>query len=1005
MEDCVDSVSYTDLPFNTEDLVLMPTIDRNIQSLLCYSKTFEFSITNYDIVSRKFMKSAFASNKNTVTEFFDVHRGKTGNLISIVFELKKDIDKTSHSSVFVMTFERCTVSLTIDSSYTEGVITEFSVKLKDIFFLDESDEIIDFSLSNQKIWLVSKPDEYYLILQDSPAKKLNNSSNIDIVRNSKVLNKALQLSCILFVERNDNNGVFIAFGSQLGQIQVFTYNEDKELSFFKNYDLSEHSIKFKVSESNISSEYVPIVDMKDTDDNERGIGILSKTAFDGSIFYTGVNQVIKDISVGLSLQKNESINPSLSLITAQQKLHLFVLNKEVDIKELKSIQVKKTRWSSDKMVLFLVTPGNSVFSLSLKEFINTHEVVDSSHERDTFFESDIITFKKKNLLFTDIPASGGKGTFEDPISLDDIESPVKVDRFIKQTTKRNTPLSGQKSMTDFFGKKLSPSPNKPQSAKKQLSFEVDDAKTSKESINQKSSNEKSLEKTGNVHTNFENNISVDAGSTKAALTNLISEDNKSRKTAEKSTTNSRISIANLISTDKLSDENNSPSKALPKNDIDTIVGSQKQFTEEPKTIPASDSATMKFHVPTQLVPKHLKRITPPTDDSGFEQVVKKSKKEMEPLNLLDDYNLNPILAFSKIRISIPKLRSAFQVTIQNEYSINVINKGSNDQNPAKLFLKNVGDKEDVNHPCETQFLQKSISLVTGTPSFFAFSTENGMLYICSSQTGRRLEQPLMLGVPISMLESAGNFLVCVTCVGELYCWNVEKMELAHPVASLYPILSPALRAGNDVLSRAENITSVSVTKNGVSLITLSNGDSYLFDKMMQSWSLINDSWWAYSSKHWDASNTKAGLISNGNKKEQESIMKMLEFKTNEELNRKGQAKFIQNFTKTMLFKEGFENLEQSASISHLFNKMYVYKKFEEFEEYQNTLIVLCSTLAEFGLITILQEVFDALFDIETEESIGPYKKHDLLRMSIASVYQVGTAESKRTARMYSDNLE
>lgn len=134
MENYADSVSYTDLPFNTEDLVLMPTIDRNIQSLLCYSKTFEFSITNYDIVSRKFMKSAFASNKNTVTEFFDVHRGKTGNLISIVFELKKDIDKTSHSSVFVMTFERCTVSLTIDSSYTEGVITEFSVKLKDIFF-------------------------------------------------------------------------------------------------------------------------------------------------------------------------------------------------------------------------------------------------------------------------------------------------------------------------------------------------------------------------------------------------------------------------------------------------------------------------------------------------------------------------------------------------------------------------------------------------------------------------------------------------------------------------------------------------------------------------------------------------------------------------------------------------------------------------------------------------------------------------------------------------------
>lgn len=133
-------------------------------------------------------------------------------------------------------------------------------------------------------------------------------------------------------------------------------------------------------------------------------------------------------------------------------------------------------------------------------------------------------------------------------------------------------------------------------------------------------------------------------------------------------------------------------------------------------------------------------------------------------------------------------------------------------------------------------------------------------------------------------------------------------------------------------------------------------------------------------------------------------MKMLEYKTNEELKRKGQAKFIQNFTKTMLFKEGFENLEQSASISHLFNKLYVYKKFEEFEEFQDTLIVLCSTLAEFGLTLMLQEVFDVLFDIETENFIGPYKKHDLLRKSIAAVYQVGTADSKRAAKMYADNL-
>lgn len=501
--------------------------------------------------------------------------------------------------------------------------------------------------------------------------------------------------------------------------------------------------------------------------------------------------------------------------------------------------------------------------------------------------------------------------------------------------------------------------------------------------------------------------------------------------------NPPVSIPETLNTRTLKESEGEPTtlrKTMSKKKVNKVASvnpaNDKDLTE--KNVKASSEAgspetkalnvvstTIKVHAPSYIVPKDLKRKVAEIDPLNSDAPIKKSKKDLEHLEFSDRLMLNPIVAFSKVRISIPKTRTSFENIILDLYKVEVVNGNGTEQNPSKISVRSLNTTDTMNSVSEVlekplfenyQFFVKNITLATGTSSFFAFCSENGIVMICSPKTGMRLEQPLVLGVPISFLESSGDFLVCATTIGDVYCWNIKEHKLEYPVVSLYPILSPFLRASNDILSRAENITELSVTNSGIVIVTLSNGDAFLYDKMMQSWSLINDSWWAYSSRYWDASNNKAGRISSSSiekrdRTEGDSVLKMLEYKTNEELKRKGVIKLMQNFAKTMLLKEGFENLEQSVSISHLVNKLFVYMKFEEYDNYKDTMITLCSTLAEFDLIDKLSEVFEFLFgENGSEDMIGYLKKHDLLKIVIAAVYQIGTHECKRLARMYADEL-
>ncbi len=124
----------------------------------------------------------------------------------------------------------------------------------------------------------------------------------------------------------------------------------------------------------------------------------------------------------------------MSLITGPTELHLFVLKQRSGHKRAEEYSSEKQDGLVINGAVFLLHPGNSVFSLSLKEFINTNEVVDSSHEGRIHFLNQMLSLSKRK-IFHRHTCIWWRNLFRGSISLDDVESPVKVDRFIKQTTK------------------------------------------------------------------------------------------------------------------------------------------------------------------------------------------------------------------------------------------------------------------------------------------------------------------------------------------------------------------------------------------------------------------------------------------------------------------------------------------------------------------------------------------------------------------------------------------
>lgn len=454
-----------------------------------------------------------------------------------------------------------------------------------------------------------------------------------------------------------------------------------------------------------------------------------------------------------------------------------------------------------------------------------------------------------------------------------------------------------------------------------------------------------------------------------------------------------------------------------KESFDTLIPTSENTNKRIKKtgVPASNikgikSKTMEFNLPSYNVPKDLKR--KPKTENGE---AKKLKKDLDYIDFLDTNLMLPNVAFSRVRLASPKIRLRFNHTpVDNSrMTVYVENGSGNEQKPTIITLKlklSEGEKTQFE-----DFVPKFITMCAAGDNFWAFSSHDGIIYTYSD-AGLRTVPPMILGAPISFLEANKKYLLCVTALGEVYTWNMDSKKLIFPKTNIYPLLSPTIRYSDDILTRAENITMCSITVTGIPLVTLSNGDGYLFDRDMASWLLVSDNWWAYGSQYWDMTNTSTNETNFNNtvrepnkwndnevghimaelQSQKTSIVNFLERKTNDELNRKGRMKNLQRFARTILMKEGYENLEEIVTLSHLENRILISMRIEETEEFCKLLSVYCFRLGELGYMERLSDVFEWLYnggDIDSHIVPGKSRK-DVLRNVIMIC-----AENRQTQRL------
>lgn len=357
---------------------------------------------------------------------------------------------------------------------------------------------------------------------------------------------------------------------------------------------------------------------------------------------------------------------------------------------------------------------------------------------------------------------------------------------------------------------------------------------------------------------------------------------------------------------------------------------------------------------------------------------KKAKRELEPVRFIGSVLVNPNTTFAKVRLAVPKPRLSFQVTSKFEGDscyLDIRNGAGNELKPTRItYMKN-------NSQLWLDFHPKLVLLVAEGNFFWAISTGDCLILVYSHGLGKRLMPPLVLGSPILFLECLGDFLMATTSVGEIFVWDIKrsKIEVSSNIGPLLELHSKVL---DDGIAKSDHITMCSITLLGTSLVTLSNGNGYMYNKDMESWQTVSESWWSFGSQYWDS-------LADSTTDEQ-SIIDMMELKTTYEImrkNRVGRGKYFNKISKNMIMKEGFENLENCVSLAHLENRILCCERLGESTQFKEILVVYCQRLCEMGSKAKLFEVFNDLYGPADDEKTGSqwqstvcgFKKHDLLR--------------------------
>ncbi|KAH8775898.1 TUP1-like enhancer of split-domain-containing protein [Hyaloscypha finlandica] len=351
--------------------------------------------------------------------------------------------------------------------------------------------------------------------------------------------------------------------------------------------------------------------------------------------------------------------------------------------------------------------------------------------------------------------------------------------------------------------------------------------------------------------------------------------------------------------------------------------------------------------------------------------------------------VNPVMSISQVRLAVPKIRTHILRSLDrgtlppSNSSTNGTNgieesaKAAEDvifeaQNPATIPSQ-VRDPSRISATKRgvtlwQDYLPRAVILVTGNKNFWSAACEDGSIYTWTP-AGRRILNALVLESQPVIIECREWWLLCITAAGMCYVWNLKTLHSPHPPVSLAPVLEIAMHSLGTHTTSAPGVTSAHLNSTGHIIVTLSNGDGYLYSPNMFVWQRLSEAWWAVGSQYWNSNDssisslqsTGVGPDSRRNGQVSASnvsagIIPHLERHTTNEVLLKGRAYTLQRLVKTLLSKEGFESFESGVSIAHLENRVAAALQLGAKEEFRIYLFMYAKRLGAEGLKNKVEEL-------------------------------------------------
>ncbi|KAL6717827.1 HIR complex subunit [Lecanora helva] len=357
---------------------------------------------------------------------------------------------------------------------------------------------------------------------------------------------------------------------------------------------------------------------------------------------------------------------------------------------------------------------------------------------------------------------------------------------------------------------------------------------------------------------------------------------------------------------------------------------------------------------------------------------------------------NACLAMSTLRLAVPKVRlfsihtirepnvtgssgsdAAVDSDARTEVTIEYRNPiphavtgrvGEND--PCRIYVTKRGQ------PVFQDYLPKSALVVTGNKRFWSVACEDGSVYAWTP-VGRRLINALVLESQPVILECQDKWLLCITCVGMCYVWDMQSLTSPHPPISLAPVMDAAINPLQDQPTKTPAITGARLNSEGRIIVTLTNGEGYAYSPAMYVWQRLSELWWMVGSQYWNTIDSSVGNLRStsalGNNTSSSNVsagvIPYLERTTTNEVLARGRAQFLSRIVKQLLSKEGFEGFESSVSIAHLENRMAATMMLGAKDEFQVYLYMYAKRIGAEGLKLKVEELLRGLLGGVTEEDV------------------------------------